>query len=324
MHKLLSTALLGLLLVDGVGVIDDRSPIGEVKTNVIGPFDKFQNDVQIKFIYFVSSRMANITEELRTFNGATGVSYSKSTTANHTVTSKIANATFTLPLKKYFGDEGLKIKFTILQSGSALFTSEATIYPREPKTINVTKQNVQRVESKDLAFKLEKNEMILYRDDFNFVGFKNYIDADSYYSLTLSNNRFIYNQDTLTCESAKLVVNDTNLIFRYLPHTDRKVYLDLAVNNRKTYKSFRYKDDFYVNKFNLECSYYEIPDSVMTNNFYLPINKKRDFLGSKLELNLHNCGLNNYDFTFELTYDIFKNLVGSCINSDYCVKGEIE
>ena len=60
------------------------------------------------------------------------------------------------------------------------------------------------------------------------------------------------------------------------------------------------------------------------NMFYFPINKKKEFLGASFKIVLADCGLNKYNLNFLITYDIFRDLIGNCYQSDYCVKGMVE
>ena len=80
----------------------------------------------------------------------------------------------------------------------------------------------------------------------------------------------------------------------------------------------------YVNPYTLEMSSFKMQNEVKTNKIYFPVNKKKDFLGEKFNIVVSNCGLNKYNLIFEITYDVFRDLVGNCSNSDFCIKGTVE
>lgn len=323
MHKLLATSLLAMVLIDGV-IIED-SPVNDVETDVFGPFKAFEKDTSITYRYSLNSSMNYISEELRVINATNGTSYAKYTKASHSAGKSTYSVSFNVSLTKFFGPDGLKFQFSIIRSGEVLNTNTSIIYPSDARTIEVTKDKVKSLVSKEVAFKISNKFTETYHDDFNFVGFKDYIDADNYYSLDLKGNTFLYNRKNLDYSSAKLILLDEKRLFKYLPHDNEgKVSFDLNVDKRDSKLCFKYKDQFYVNPINLDISKYKIPDSIKTNSVYLPINRKKDFLGSQMKIVVNDCGLGKYTLVFDVTYDVFRNLIGSCYDSDYCIKGNVE
>jgi hypothetical protein len=102
------------------------------------------------------------------------------------------------------------------------------------------------------------------------------------------------------------------------------VILDMSIASvTNEIKNFRLKNSIYVDRLTLDVCNYKYKDYEVSRTLYLPINRKKDFVGSTLRIDLLGCGYNKYDFTFDLTYDVSRNLIGSCHNSDYCIKGEI-
>lgn len=322
MHKLFATSLLAVALMNGS--VNNSASVKSVSTEMIGPFKEFDEDTTIKFTYQLSSSLSSVHEELTYSNAKTGKAYGHSTLTTHYGSTGVTTVQFPVSLSKFFSTEGLKFKFTIFSNSSVISNSEVSIYPMEQKTINATGDRIKSLVSKDVAFRIENNKVITFHDDFNFVGFKDYIDADNYYSLDLRGNTFLYNNKELNYSSASLEFNDPKKIFKYLSHDSKgRVKINLSLTNDNEKKGLKLKDTYYVNPVTLEVSRYKIFDSIKCNMFYFPINHKREFLGASFNITIADCGLNKYNLIFPITYDIYRNLIGNCYDSDYCVKGTI-
>ncbi|MBO7614347.1 MAG: hypothetical protein J6T15_01400 [Bacilli bacterium] len=323
MHKLLATSLLAVALMNSS--VNNSASVKMVSTEMIGPFKEFDNDTTIKFSYRLGSTLSSIHEELYCYDATTGKSYSRSSKATHSAGTGTTTVQFPVSLSKYFSSNGLRFRFTIYNGSTVISTSEVSIYPMEQKTINVTGDKIKSVVSKDVAFKIDNNKIVTYHDDFNFIGFKDYIDADNYHSLDLRGNTFLYNNSNLNYSSASLEIADSNKVFKYLSHdSNGRVHINLAVTNDNEKKGLKVSDTYYVNPITLDIANYKMPDSIKSNSFYFPINKKKAFLGASFNITLADCGLNKYNLNFPITYDIYRNLVGNCYDSDYCVKGSVE
>ena len=323
MHKLGVASILAVAFLNGS--VNNSNYLKSISSDMIGPFKEFDKDTTIKFSYSLSSSLSSVHEELSYFDATTGRLYSRSSKATHSTGTGITNVQFPVSLSKYFSSNGLRFKFTIYHSDTVISNSEVSIYPMEEKNIDVIEGNIKSLVSKDVAFKIENKNITTYHDDFNFVGFKDYIDADNYYSLDLRGNKFLYNNIDLNYSSAGLEINDPKKIFQFLNHdSNGSLNIKLALTNDGKEMSFKVSDNYYVNPFTLDIANYKIPDSVKSNMFYFPINKKKEFLGASFKIVLADCGLNKYNLNFRITYDIFRDLVGNCYQSDYCVKGMVE
>lgn len=323
MHKLLAASILAVALVNGSVANTDK--VNYVSSEMIGPFKEFDEDTTIKFSYKLKSSLSSVHEELSCYNATTGRAYSSSTKLTHSAGTGITNVSFSVSLSKYFSKEGLRFKFIIYDRNIAISNSEVSIYPMEEKTINVTEDKIKSLVSKDVAFKIDNNNVITYHDDFNFIGFNDYIDAENYHSLDLRGHTFLYNYLNLDCGSAGLEIKDPKKLFQFLKHdSEGKIKVKLGVINDAEEKRLKVNEKYYVNPITLDIATYKIPDSIESTNFYFPINKKREFLGSTFELDLADCGYNKYNLIFKITYDISRNLIGNCYDSDYCIKGTVE
>lgn len=323
MHKLIATSLLAALLVDGA--VTNTNVIRTVNSDMIGPFKEFDEDTKIKFSYRLNHNLDKVYEELRCFNATTGDAYSKSTRTIHYTGTGTVSFEFPVALSKYFSSNGIKFQLTIYSDNIVISRSIASIYPIEEKDIHVTRDKIKSLVSKDVAFKIDNSNMITYRDDFNFTGFKEYVDADNYHSLDFRGNTFLCNQENLNYGSASLAFIDQKRVFKYLSHdSNGKINIKLVVAENKEKKGFSVLDNIFVNPYTLDIATYKIPEGIKINKIYFPVNKKIEFLGKTFSIVLSKCGLNKYNLIFDITYDVFRDLVGNCSNSDYCIKGMVE
>ena len=323
MHKLIASSLLAALLIDGS--VTNAYVVKTVNCEMFGPFKEFDKDTKIKFSYSLNHSLDSVYEELRCFNASTGEAYSKSTKQAHYLGTGIFNLEFPVHLSKYFSSNGIKLQLTIYNDNIIISRSIVAIYPMEEKTINVTGEKIKNLVSKDVAFKIENNNLVTYHDDFNFTGFKDYVDADNYHSLDFRGNTFLYNQQNLSYSSVQLSFTDPKRVFRYLNHdSDGNIKIKLGITNKNETKVFKVTDNIYVNPYTLEISTFKIDDSVKCHKIYFPVNKKTEFLGKTFSILLSDCGWSKYNLIFDITYDVFRDLVGNCFNSDYCIKGTVE
>ena len=323
MHKLFAASLLAVGLLNGS--VAKTNIVKFINSEMIGPFKEFDEDTIIKFSYVLNTSLDSVHEELSCSNATTKQPYSNSTKMTHSAGTGTTNVQFSVSLSKFFSSEGLTFRFTVYDEYNLIVNCEASIYPMEEKTINVTEDKIKSVVSKDVAFQIVNNKLTMYHDDFNFVGFNDYIDADNYHSLDLKGNTFLYNNENLNYSSAALEINDPKKIFQFLKHDSNgniKVKLGVIDDNEK--KGLKVNDKYYVNPITLDIANYKIPNSIKSNMFYFPVNKKKEFLGATFNIVLADCGYNKYNLNFRITYDISRNLIGNCYDSDYCIKGTVE
>ena len=107
-------------------------------------------------------------------------------------------------------------------------------------------------------------------------------------------------------------------------HLNGKAVFDLEIYKIGKNLYFKHKNRLFVNRSNLESSSYYIPGYVESENLFFPVNSKEKFLGSNIELVVNDFGYNKFNLVFDLKYDKAQNLIGNCINSDYCVVEGVE
>ena len=137
MHKLHLLSLFSLLM--GAVTLPEYGKIKlSVSSDVIGPYEIYQKDVQINFTYSLGAYREVVHEELRLYDVKTGAQVFKSSKADHAIDIKQnLNVTFTLPLSRYFGPNGLKMRFFIYEATKSIFDKSVTIYPKVPTDVVV-------------------------------------------------------------------------------------------------------------------------------------------------------------------------------------------
>lgn len=322
MHKIIRLSILGLLTFATFPT--GRTPKSIISSDLNGPFQQFDDEAEIFFKYSLNVKCDGMSEELKLCNPTTGAMYSKQTTAKHSHTTSYTNVGFEVDLSKWFGNAGLTFEFSVFYSGTVIQKVSATIYPYEGYSTDISKTNTKRLQGRNVAFKVESNVVKTYADDFNFTGLKNYIDADNYYSLSLRNIEFLHNSQKFFYTQAYMQIKDKNQLFKNMPHTNGNIILPLVIENDEETKSFKFKNKFYVNRLTLEISNVKKDGYVETEKFFLPINKKKDFIGTEMKIVISNCGYSRFNLMFDISYDVSRGLIGDCSNSDYCIKGEID
>lgn len=326
MRKATGIVLLGLALSGPISDPDEETyAYFNINSECIGPFDLNSADKYVSFDYTYKYAAANAYETITVYNATTNMLLYKTTTQSHILKKQVKyTCTFLLKLKRYFSSEGLRLEFQIFANTSKGYVNTAVIFPRTSQDIFVTRDKVKRLESNKTTFWFKNGQTINEKDDFNFVEFKDYIDADNYYSLDLNQNYFLYNKSVLNYEEANIKICDTKNVLKNLKHdTEGNINLPLQIIDDYQTKCFDYTNWFYVDRLNLETYSYQNANTVQSSKIYLPVNRLQDFLGTKMEIQLLGCGNNKYNLYFDLSYDINRELIGNCNSSDYCIKGEI-
>ena len=325
MRKLYLASTSLLALANLVGAVPTPTVTLSVETSLIGPFEEFQEDSEFTLSYTSNVTILSVSEMIRVKSTIDNRSYYISSKPAHKSTKSQSNvAVFPLKTHSYFGPTGFVIQIVISDSNGTLYDKSITLYPIEKQTVNVTNSETKMFQSEKVAYQIRGKRISSKYDDFNFVNFKDYVDAYLFYTLDVSRFNFLYNQTTLEYESAYLSFPDEKNKFKYLDHKDGKINLQLEIVNDGETKSFKYKNPFYVDRHNLDTSSYYISGFSKVDKPYFPVNSRDDLLGTEFQIILSGCGYSKYDFIFDITYDVFREVIGNCFSSDYCVIGEIE
>ena len=274
-------------------------------------------------LYSVFSQ--SIVERIRLFNSSNSVvAASSKAPIDHTIGSK-RSVTFNVPIKDYWSTSGLTLNFEIVNSNSnaILKAFSVTFYPPSQKTISGVLLKREQYTSKCLGFYGDGEGMKELKETFDFTTIGDYLGVDYYYRLKLDNNYFIYpNDNLLTSYGANLRFNDDENLFPYYTHQDNgDILIPLSLNKSGNKVTFKYKNNFYINKKTLQISDTYRSSFVVTKDFYLPINGRKIFNNKQLYIDLERVGLDEISTSIPIKYDTSKSLVGVCTDGEYCLVG---
>ena len=291
-----------------------------------GPFPlNNPKDFDATFTYqFYSVPSQTIFERIRLFNSNNSVVASSRKTSFSYTSGTRKSVTFTIPIKDYWSNNGLTLKFEICNAASSVLKNySVTFYPPSSSTVIYPRLKLKRYTSKGLGFYGDSHGLQPIVETYDFRNTPDYLDVDYYYRFNLLGILFNYSGSTnLTANSIKLRFNDEEGLFPYFTHLnngDVSVPLTLYKNNDAY--SFRFTYGFYINKKTLQMSDTYQAGYVSTYDFYLPINGKNIFNGKDLYIDINGLGYDQISTTVKLKYDVDKSYVGLCTDGEYCVIG---
>lgn len=325
MHKLLIPFLVSLLTILFKPPVIIRNSV-DVSSSLVGPFEKFDKNTNITFDYLYQGTNETLYEQFKVFDYGTNELLTKTVTSWHSASNKSWH-TFTIPLKlrNLLSESGLLLNLQIFSTNELLFDETVELFPITHDEIDVVHGKTDRIVSRTVAFEINNSVVKKHFDDFNFVDFEDYINADNYYTLDIDKSRFLYNNSSLLYHDATIsIVDERRILKNFFHDNEGKINLPVLITDNGEEKRFKYKNKFYVDRLNLETADYQLPEYVQTDKLYLPVNKKDDFLGTQIIFKITDAGYNKYNINVHLTYDIVRGLLGNCNSSDYCIKGEVE
>lgn len=290
-----------------------------------GPFtERDDPEIDVTFTYELHSiNSQSIIERVRLFKNLKVVSAVSKGATSYTTGQRITT-TFSVPILNYLASQGLQIRFEILNSSYSILKAYAVFfYPPNGETISGYSLKHDLYTSNSIGFYGDGSGLYELKDVFDFTNIGDYIDNDHYYRLDITRNRFSYwGSAFLSCKTANLRFNDDDYLFPNLHHeTNGDIILPLTLNRNGSEISFKYKNQFYVNRKTLDSSDTYKTDYILTSDFYLPINGLHKFNGKAMYLDLNEIGLNKISTSIPLKYELNRTIVGVCADGDYCVVG---
>lgn len=200
----------------------------------------------------------------------------------------------------------------------------------EYKFKTLTEENFIRVEDyletdlikEGYCFQLGKSENIIEKFHFEFPKEGYFLD-DRYYRLNLDFLYFRYEGFSLGEPVIRMVVNDVNNLFPYLPIDSYGKYIPFEIVDKEEKTYFRIKGPLYVEPNSLLMSLGPREGFIPSNYFYLPRSKAKEFDGYEFSLNILQVGLAHLNLTYQLKFEVGYLMLGDCIDSDYCVEGKV-
>lgn len=221
-------------------------------------------------------------------------------------------------------ENGFIIDFDLLDDNVIKWTSKATIKLNSATNIDVLEN--KNYKTPVTAFYFKGKRIITLSEEYNFDNIYDYFPADYYQKIDLSKFSFKYNYSKdFTYADATLYIYDEHNIFTNMQHDDDVLLrVPLKITQADGDYHFSYGCNLYVDPITFDMSFSFLPNYKKTNNFYLPINKKKEILDTTFEIGLYDCGDNHISFYWELDYLVNTNIVGNCYESAYCIIGGVK
>ena len=291
-----------------------------------GPFP-LSNPINtdVTFTYELNSIASqDIIERMRILRNGSVVA-SSSMPSKAYVTGTRNNVTFTLPLQNYWTSAGLKVIVEIINSSTREVLKDYSAYLYPPKNDFISASTLKSVGycSDSLGFYGDGTTLKEVYEMFDFTRIGDYLDVDYYYRLDIKNNKFYYpNPYPLNYSSINLRFNDDERLFPRLAHeSNGDIIIPLSLTKDGDTVSFKYKNKFYVNKRSLDVSNSYIANYVLSDDLYLPINRRKAFNGKTLYIEINGLGLDNISTIIPLRYESSRSIIGLCTDGENYVVG---
>ena len=309
--------------------IDSLQPISDsyLYCDTFGPFPLSAPDFYVTFKYRVMTLSTSIIERIRLFNSSGTVVASSNIEAHTYSSNTLQSATFLVPIHDYWTKNGLTLNFQLLNGSSYTIIKDysVTFYPPSSsnKSFSYSSLKKETYETRPIGFKGNGKDLVPVTEKYDFTHLGDYFIVDYYYKLKINELYFFYDSYfSFTYNNMTLRFKDNNSLFPYMSHdAESYIYIRLKPKRENNRIFFQYQDKFYINKRTLQISDEYRSGFVMTNDFYLPINGKKQFVGKSLYIDLLNIGNEPISTTISLKYDTDKAYVGLCDDGENCVIG---
>lgn len=307
-------------------IYDDDYKSVVVEFDPIGPYEAYGPDKTIHATITSGKYYSNVRERLSVGIAGENYIYFSATAAHDLVYSTPYDLTFTLPISTMLSSKGMSCRIEVVNEGNVTMKSFIfTIMPIPHQRIVPTSYVRDYFRQYDVV--LKPNDLFSRMEAIRFSNYIDYFSEDNYYRLSLNHLHIDY-ASTFPfpgCE-ATLKFVDYNRIFTSLDSGDSVPIVEIplrVVNPKKSEICFDFPQNMYVNPNTLEMSLVAKPNYVLTNHFFLPINKKDLLVDQVFTIEVTNFGYGKTSFDWNLTYLNNRGLIGDCDNSDYCVVGDM-
>ena len=290
-----------------------------------GPFNIYDDNVILSGTFTDCYVLAYLKVRLKKINASSYVSSTQILPTQDT-TSGSGEFSISLPFNKYFDVTGLTIDISLIQRSNyhTLTNFYFHIYPKNSIGISSKDYKSKDYILSNRVMKLNGQEGISVDETFSFKETRDYFSTDQYYRLNLDDIYFTYQCDeSFAYTESFLTTEDVNNVFSGLKNENGDIEVPLSISYIDNKVSFAFKDIMYVSTSTLEMSLTPKEGFVQTKYFYLPRNKRNDLDGYEFEIYTKNIGYNDTDVSIPLVFYSGQNIVGDCLNGEYCVIGGI-
>ena len=294
---------------------------------VIGPFEKYGEDYDLTGVVIPQKNYSWIRERLSVGIIGEEPTYF-STKSAHSVAGKSGYPlTFKLPFKSMLGPKGLTCQISFIdQQLTTVYSFSFNIKPKTSQRINPFNYLNSYYSILDTIVDPDDYGTVV-GEAFCFNGFIDYFNIDYYYRLNIDNLYLTYvGLRDFPTSTIYLYFDDYDGLFPDIGTGDSNssVYIPIeAYEDENSSIRFKISAKLYVNPQTLHMSLEAKPGYVLTNYFYLPVNRKQDLMNQKFSLLATSFGYNQTSFSWDIRYLTDRGLIGDCASSDYCVRGGI-
>ena len=297
-----------------------------IDTN-IGPFEVRKNKTSNLAFEYKMDVNARVYEYIDVFVPNKGWVESK-TTNTFDYHGQIRNVSFDMPVSKYMTLNGLRILFEVRNSKTdePYVDIDCFLYPIDTKTLNPFINNDYIYESLPYAYDTIIGGDCYARSKYDFHNLINYtVDTDNRY-FDFPNCSFDYiGRDSFTYKEAYISFYDSHNLFpKYRTSSDGFKHIPLYIVPDKEVIKIGMKRDYYLNAETMEISDIYRSGYERVDNFYLPKNFKHFKDDYMFEVNLIDIGEDRLDVIYPIELGSYKNFLGLCNNSEFCITGQIE
>jgi len=292
----------------------------------LGPFEKYEKDAEIGFIYNASSDIYKEKVYITTIDGSKTFYFTDTITHSYIKARNTVVFSIILPLSQYLSSAGVKIKVVVFNSSTQkIYISKSKIlYPRSHDQIYSTSYQSSSYVSKPVVVNFKNDSDCLEKYSFEKMPLK--LGNNSYSQLVFENMQFTYDYySSYKYQEAYLTTTDPNDLFTDLLDIKAniiKVPLLLTQSSNNIFISL--KGDMYVNPESLTMSLSYKSGYQKTNNIYLPLNKDEELKDYPFSIVICNSGDNQIEINIPFTYVQTTYYFDNCVTSDYCVSGGIK
>ena len=162
-------------------------------------------------------------------------------------------------------------------------------------------------------------------ETYLFDGFSTLYIPDYYHKLDLSSFRIKVGSDSIDSfryTVAMFYIYDPKELFEEFANYKSGEYVFIPLEFMKNEDGYYYlksKNALYVNPINLKMSLAYKKDYIKTRHIYFPINQRKNEDTFRFGLTISDLGYNMAYISHSFKVKTYKNIIGDCKNSQYCV-----
>lgn len=294
--------------------------------NVYGPFTTASGRVRINFTVYSDSGDTTEYIKIRAINSS-HFFYSANCT-NHSYNEYYQTTKFSayIPFDEVLLNQGIEVFVYVAMKSSPNQILTSASFPLFPKTKHyVNTKDQKKLIVQGSLFKIPYDSSSDYlRERFYFDNIPATFANQDYFTLPLDGFTFTYYHEghSFSYTEAYLTCDDPHNLFPYMK-SDGIVKIPLKLTQNKRNITIGYKNNMYVDEYDLTMSLTAKLGYSQTSTFYMPRGKNKELDETEFKIVIISAGKQDTDITMPVTYYSLNNRFGNCDDSEYCVRGGI-